>query len=294
MDLDIWKKKKKSHRKRVSNAEILDKLARIESTVSFLYESTEISGYGQTFFQLKDKLIEDRKKKNFIQVFEKPNPLISIIIPAVRETKVVANSVTSALSQKHDNIEVILVVGESKNQYLDLSENLADSRLKIISNADDIGPVGSYSRWATSGASSRNLGMKFARGDFFCFLDDDDIMFKDKVTLCLNAAREEHSEVIGHFQGIRNKESKNSLSVLSREKFLKEKVYLSGSVDSIGMNTTTIFLHSWFKSLYWPLFSYRNMTGEDKVYMRMLFSTHPKFTLVDEILVEKNGAFTRS
>lgn len=282
-------KKRPGYRDKASEGEILDKLARLESTVNLLYESLELSAQSQSPFDMKAKLIKARQTTGFNNVFKKSNPLVSVIVPASREPGVVNNSLKSVLSQKYENIEVILVVEKGKNEYRDVMKNLSDNRLRKIVNPDFVGPVGRYSKWATSGASSRNLGMKLAKGDFLCFLDDDDIMLENKVSKCLSVAKENRSEIVGHTQAIRRNASTDALQIL-QNKFLKEKKFLSGSIDSIGLNTTTIFFHKWFKQIPWPLLSYRNMTGEDKVYMRMLFAVHPKFSYIDEILVEKNSA----
>jgi len=91
-------------------------------------------------------------------------PVISVIIPCFNNAATINRSVSSALGQGYDSVEVILVDdGSTDNSRIiafDLSDK--DSRLKVITQ-ENRGP-----------GPARNRGLKEARGEFVAFLDADD------------------------------------------------------------------------------------------------------------------------
>ena len=103
-------------------------------------------------------------------------PLLSFIIPVFNIEGYLASCLNSITRQPFGNIEIIAVDGASTDasgSILDeMSEN--ESRLKVI-HLDKPGP-----------GRARNEGVKRARGDYIWFVDGDDLISDDCLTLIAN------------------------------------------------------------------------------------------------------------
>jgi glycosyltransferase involved in cell wall biosynthesis len=87
--------------------------------------------------------------------------------------------VRSALAQKYDDLEVVVVVDGPDSATEKALASIADKRLRVIVLPK---PVGA--------ASARNLGVTAAWGDWIAFLDDDDEWLPEKTTLQMKAAQQ--------------------------------------------------------------------------------------------------------
>jgi len=97
-------------------------------------------------------------------VFESPNPLVSIIVPAYNEEKVIANCVESILASDYKNIEVMLVDDGSKdNTYTVMKQYQHPPRVTALTK-----PNGGK-------ASALNLGYSHSKGEILMFVDADGI-----------------------------------------------------------------------------------------------------------------------
>ena len=98
------------------------------------------------------------------------DPLISVIIPAYNGAAWIRESVGSVLEQTYSNLEIIVVDNGSSDNTLDI---LAGYGNKIIVAREIEKGIG----------SARNKGLETATGEFFAFLDQDDIWFPQKLKL---------------------------------------------------------------------------------------------------------------
>ena len=100
------------------------------------------------------------------------NILFSIIIPVYNSEKFIKNTIYSIAKQKKDNVEIIIINDNSKDKTLFFCKKLKEkySYIKIINNKKNIG-VG----------SSRNKGIKEARGDYIIFVDSDDGLYANSL-----------------------------------------------------------------------------------------------------------------
>jgi acetyl esterase/lipase/glycosyltransferase involved in cell wall biosynthesis len=106
-------------------------------------------------------------------------PLVSVVIPVFNDADVVLEAVTSALSQTHPRIEVIVVDDGSRDHPEQaLSAPLAgDPRLRLV-RQDNAGA-----------AAARNRGVEEARGELVHFLDSDDLLEPEAVACKVEALR---------------------------------------------------------------------------------------------------------
>jgi glycosyltransferase involved in cell wall biosynthesis len=89
-------------------------------------------------------------------------PLVSIVMPTYYRLHTLLNAVDSVRAQTYPNWELILVDNAGDCNYY-----FADRRIRVIADAEKRGA-----------AYARNCGVKRAAGDFVCFFDDDDVMYR--------------------------------------------------------------------------------------------------------------------
>lgn len=111
------------------------------------------------------------------------NPLVSIIIPVYNTEKFVKEAIDSALGQTYHNIEVIAVDDGSTDCSLEIMKNINEPRFRY------------YSQINQGACVARNRGIQESKGEYFKFLDADDILYPD----CI----EKH---IIHYQSLNNNE----------------------------------------------------------------------------------------
>ncbi len=96
---------------------------------------------------------------------------VSVIIPTYGSNTDPCRAIDSVLNQEYDNIEVIIVDdnGKGSNQQISneklFSAYSSDERFKYIVHEINKG-----------GSAARNTGVFNSRGDYLCFLDDDDYL----------------------------------------------------------------------------------------------------------------------
>ncbi len=111
-------------------------------------------------------------------LIESPTDLVSIIISYYEKPDELCHSVTSALKQSYENIEVIVVDDASRlNPAASVLDEQLLSRIKLITHAANRGV-----------SAARNTAIQAASGSYIVPLDADDILHSDFVMRCLQAA----------------------------------------------------------------------------------------------------------
>lgn len=91
------------------------------------------------------------------------SPLISIIMPAYNAELYIGQAIDSVLKQNHENWELLVVNNNSSDGTLGILQAYTDPRIQVMSETKQ-------------GVShARNLAISKMNGDYFCFLDADDI-----------------------------------------------------------------------------------------------------------------------
>jgi len=95
--------------------------------------------------------------------------LVSILVPLFNSEKYIAETITSALSQTWNDIEVIIVDDGSTDKSYSIAKSYESDKLKVF-------------RQEHKGAcAARNLAFEKSTGDYIQYLDSDDIMACDKI-----------------------------------------------------------------------------------------------------------------
>lgn len=141
-------------------------------------------------------------KNNCINVFDKlsikarnkiilplilENSLVSIIIPTYNRPDKLPEAVESAMKQSYQNTELIIVDDGSTNP---------DVTTVISSLKGQYGKIRSFHQENKYLGAARNTGVKMAKGDYLVFLDDDDLLFPDYISTCLDIISKEKVDCV--------------------------------------------------------------------------------------------------
>ena len=100
----------------------------------------------------------------------KSDCLVSVIIPTHNRKDLLKISINSVLNQTYQNIEIIVVDDFSTDGTKDFILSLRENRIRYFKNETNL-----YA------AESRNIGIKYSKGEFIAFLDDDDEWLPEKL-----------------------------------------------------------------------------------------------------------------
>ena len=98
-------------------------------------------------------------------------PLISVIMPVFNAQSYVKTAINSVLSQSYGQWELLVINDGSTDKSGEEIRDIADRRVR-------------YFEQPNSGPSlARNVGLREMRGEYFCFLDADDVMPEESLAV---------------------------------------------------------------------------------------------------------------
>ena len=116
---------------------------------------------------------------------EKKQPLVSVIVPVYNVEAYLAECVESVRNQTYPELEIILVDDGSTDGRGRLCDALAaqDARIRVIHKEN-----GGLS-------DARNVGMSSAKGEYFTFVDSDDVLPRNAVARMCSQCEEQGADV---------------------------------------------------------------------------------------------------
>ncbi len=109
-------------------------------------------------------------------VFDNPTPLVSIIVPAYNEEKVIANCVESIINCGYENMEIKLVDDGSTDRTLEIMRNYEDQpNVQVISQVNN------------GKAAALNRGFQQSDGEILFFVDADGMFTPSTIPEMLKA-----------------------------------------------------------------------------------------------------------
>jgi glycosyltransferase involved in cell wall biosynthesis len=105
-------------------------------------------------------------------------PLVTVVIPTYNHAKYLGKALQSVFDQTFFNWEIVVIDNYSDDDTNLVLEEFKDSRLRTI-QINNKGCI----------ATSRNIGILNARGEWIAFLDSDDFWVPSKLEECLNASQ---------------------------------------------------------------------------------------------------------
>ncbi len=150
------------------------------------------------------------------------NKMVSVVITTYKRPTTLERAIESVLNQTYDNIEIIVVDDNNENsEDRIITENLMgkyseNRKIKYIKHKKNL-----------NGAAARNTGIKYSKGDYVTFLDDDDELFKEKIRIEIEKIENmsaEYGAVYSGYEVWRNnrviKKEKGEMNGDLREKLL--------------------------------------------------------------------------
>jgi glycosyltransferase involved in cell wall biosynthesis len=184
-------------------------------------------------------------------------PLISIIIATYNRAPILVNrTIPSILNQTYKNFEIVVVGDNCIDNTPELIKSITDARLKFY-DLDKRGnyPKGIKDRWFVQGTKPRNTGMRIAKGDWFVFISDDDILLPDHLEKLLNAALAHNVEFISaSYETIKN--GQKVIVNPSEFSVFGKNAYIGGMQTWMYKSYLKCFkwnIHSWRKSWNRPV-----------------------------------------
>lgn len=202
--------------------------------------------------------------------------LLSIIIPVYNSEKYINDTLDSILNQNFDKYEIILVNDGSTDNSLSIIEGYADEYKFIkIYTIPNGGP-----------ANARNFGLSVANGKYILFIDSDDTIVENALSLLLEKNTENEPDIVvfGFYQYDLNKKTKNQYRFRNCEINSKDELsniftelYRS---DMLNQVWNKLFLAEFIKKnkILFQNFFY----GEDRLFVLDAISYSPKILVVDE------------
>ena len=128
------------------------------------------------FYREDYKVFDINANKWIINKKLESSPLVSVIIPTYNRYQYVKRAINSILEQTYKNIEIIVVDDcSTEEDYKNLSEEYKKfQQVKILRLEKNMREV--HNTKCAQGMT-RNEGLKIAKGEWICFLDDDDFYF---------------------------------------------------------------------------------------------------------------------
>jgi glycosyltransferase involved in cell wall biosynthesis len=112
--------------------------------------------------------------------------LVSILIPFYNEETLIQRAIMSCINQTYKNIEIILVDDFSTDNSINIVNKMAVEYPNLIYVHSHKKGVG----------AARNSAFNKMKGEFYTFLDADDELDKNFISVCFQKAKETNSDVI--------------------------------------------------------------------------------------------------
>jgi len=97
-------------------------------------------------------------------------PKVTVVIPVYNREKYLGFAVDSILSQTFPDFELLVIDDGSNDGSIALVRSYGDPRIRLVCNDTNLGV-----------ATTRNIGIEHARGEYLAFLDSDDWAFPERL-----------------------------------------------------------------------------------------------------------------
>lgn len=131
------------------------------------------------------------------------NPVVSVIVPVYKTELYLEQCVESILNQTYSNLEVILVDDGSPDRCPEICDTLAnaDPRIYVIHKKNE------------GAALARKTGLDVAKGTYVLFMDCDDWLDPNTVSVCVHTALQDRADCVmfGYMREYPQRSMQNSL-----------------------------------------------------------------------------------
>ena len=199
-------------------------------------------------------------------------PAISVIIPLYNAEKYIGECLDSLLAQTFKNFEVIVVDDCSTDKSVEVVKSYAPKfkgQLKFIKTKKNSGNPG----------VPRNFGLKFSRGEYVYFMDDDDLIVKNGLEEMHKFAKNFKADVVymyKYFTKTEDASGKLTVNSFIKEDLQKEPLILEGNISA----RLNLFLKGNLRVMPWLKFLKRDfLIGEEITFPKIKVSEDDFWTI---------------
>ncbi len=147
------------------------------------------------------------------------DPLVSVIVPVYKGEKYVDTVIKAIQKQMYKNWELIIVIDGSPDKSLCIAKEYAENDGRIMVLEKDNGGI----------CSARNFGLKYAKGEYIAFSDQDDYPLPNMLKDLVNGINDADMVVAGqNLQYIKDKD------VVGEKKYQYEDSVLRSRKEILG------------------------------------------------------------
>lgn len=112
--------------------------------------------------------------------------MVSIIVPVYKSEETLERCVESLLAQDYKDIEILLVVDAPPDASGIMCDELAkrDDRIRVLNQVNQ------------GVSNARNFGLSHARGEYIRFVDSDDFVMPDSMSILIKAMEETNADLV--------------------------------------------------------------------------------------------------
>lgn len=137
--------------------------------------------------------------------------LISVLVPLYNVEPYLACCLDSIVNQTYRNLEILLIDDGSTDGSATICDNYAfkDSRIRVVHKQNE------------GQAIARNLAIDMARGEYFVFIDSDDYVTADYITVLYSLVKKYNCKIsVAKLQTYKEGETRQSVSAKYEEELL--------------------------------------------------------------------------
>lgn len=217
-----------------------------KSTTSLTENQPEIQTEDRSEIQQEIQPKTQSEIQQEIQLKNQPSalPLISIIIPVYNATKFLDQTITSCLKQDYPHLEIILINDGSTDDSKIICEKYQKASATTLSPS-----ILFFDRPHQGVSATRNFGLDHFSGEYFCFLDADDLLAENFISTLCALAKENNLDYItsGYQRFVGNfptsetqnpastKSSRESLRIYDKSDFYKQLLDLNSGYNFCHM-----------------------------------------------------------
>lgn len=202
------------------------------------------------------------------------NPLISIIIPCYNQDEFIEETLLSVFNQEYIIWECLLIDDGSTDKTAEIIKKWIEKDNRFC-----------YYKKENKGVSeARNFGLKNAKGDFIQFLDSDDLLTSDKLSISINAIQKNEVDIVCSNYLMFSESITNTQLPFSQLENFEFNFYNLARYWNDGF---TVPIHCWFfkatllKNIQFP----EGLTAqEDWVMWLRIFQSEPKTHYIPKTL----------
>ena len=165
-----------------------------------------------------------------INLKEKENPLVDIILPNYNKGKYLEETINSVINQTYKNWQLYII-----------DDNSTDNSLKVINKFSDLKKIKIIKLNKNKGPSfCRNYGMRISKAPYISFIDSDDAWFNQKLKMQIyfmknNNFKFTYTDYVPFFE-------KNGVKKFKEKTFLKDHFDYNMFTKNSSINTTTMII----------------------------------------------------